>query len=377
MTRNGKPVTDSAARPPRPQLVERSSFTIDQNRPVWRAPRVISGHVQVRFVAGKPGSQIHYTFDGSEPGPNSPAYARPFTIDRRCTLRARTWQPDWRCGKNNWSETVSFEFEKQNPRPPVTVADNANGLLVKGYEIKTTLFDKKGFFQGSKNSLPDVRRFQPLVTTATPGFDIPVMQSREPRKRMMKAFYQFQGYFDAPETGVYSFEVESCGPVDLNMAGQSIILVNQQYGLSYKKRYGELALAKGKHKLSLVVCDPVFWKGDMEAPYEINVGVMAPGSDAYTPIAPAQFSRDADGIKMATALQKERRLHPAVQVEVVPGLIQLKYDRLDFLMTDVAVNPNDKSEAKFIPVDGIPSAYFDVKKAKPYSTAMRSTMAVE
>ncbi|MDP6360480.1 MAG: chitobiase/beta-hexosaminidase C-terminal domain-containing protein, partial [Planctomycetota bacterium] len=202
MTRNGKPVTDSAARPPRPQLVERTSFTIDQNRPDWRAPRVISGPVQVRFVAGKPGSQIHYTLDGSEPGSNSPAYARPFTIDRSCTLKARMWQPFWHFGKENWSETVSFDFEIQNPRPPVTVAGAATGLLVKGYEIRTTLFDKKGFFQGSKKSLPDVRNFQPLVTTATPRFDIPVMQSREPRKRMMKGFYQFQGYFDAPETGV-------------------------------------------------------------------------------------------------------------------------------------------------------------------------------
>ena len=375
MSRNGRKVIDSAARPPKPILVERTKFTIDQNRPDWRPPRVFHEPIQVRFAPCKPGAQIHYSLDGSDPGPDSPTYNGPIPVNRTCTLKARTCQADWRFGGNNWSETATFEFKKQSPLVPASASESASGLLVKGYEIRTTLFDKKGFFQGSKNSLPDVALHKPLVTAAVPGFDIPVMESREPRKRMMKAFYQFQGYFDAFETGVYSFEVESCGPVDLNVAGQSIILVNQQYGLSYKRRYGEMALAKGKHKLNLVVCDPVFWKGDMEEPYAIDVSVMAPSSDAYAPIDPAQLSRDADGVKMANVRHEERHLHPAVEVDVVPGLIERKYDRIDFLTTDVAVNPNDKSEAKFIPVDGIPPAYFDVETAEPYSTAIVDLMS--
>jgi len=422
MSRNGRKVIDSAARPPKPILVERTKFTIDQNHPDWRTPRVLHEPIQVRFAPCKPGAQIHYSLDGSDPGPDSPTYNEPITVDRTCTLKARACQADWRFGGNNWSETATFEFKKQSPLVPASASESARGLLVKGYEIKTTLFDKKGFFQGSKNSLPDVALHKPLVTTAVPGFDIPAMESREPRKRMMKAFYQFQGYFDATETGIYLFEVESCGPVDLNVAGQSIILVNQQYGLSYKRRYGELALAKGKHKLNLVVCDPVFWKGDMEEPYAIHVSVMAPSNDGdqpverkvgrieersddapasvdseesgdcrssasldpayrigssprcYTPIDPAQLSRDADGVKMATARHEERHLHAAVAVDVAPGLIERKYDRIDFLTTDVAVNPNDKSEAKFIPVDGIPPAYFDVENAEPYSTAIVDLM---
>ena len=385
MMRNGKVVTDSAARPPRPELMERTNFTVDQNRmprrsagakagPDWRAPRVISEPVEVGFEAAKPGAQVRYTVDGSEPNSNSPVYNGPITIDGTVTLKARTCQADWCFGPDNWSETACFAFEKQKPLPPAAVADSASGLLVKGYEIKTTLFDRKGFFQGSKNALPDVNAYTPLVTTAVPGFDIPPMEGHEPRKRMMKAFYQFQGCFDAVATGVYSFEVESCGPVDLNVAGQSIILVDRQYGLSYKKRYGEIALAKGKHKLDLVVCDPVFWKGDMEDPYAINVGVMAPGSASYQPIDSSRLSRDAGGMEMASELQRKHQLRPAADVDVVPGLAQLKYDRLAFLMTDVSVNPNDKSEAKFIPIAGIPAGYFEVKSALPYSTAMVDVM---
>ena len=40
MSRNGRKVTDSAVRPPKPILVERTAFTIDQNHPDWRPPRV-------------------------------------------------------------------------------------------------------------------------------------------------------------------------------------------------------------------------------------------------------------------------------------------------------------------------------------------------
>jgi hypothetical protein len=113
----------------------------------------------------------------------------------------------------------------------------------------------------------------------------------------------------------------------------------------------------------------------MEEPYAINVSVMAPDSDTYTPVAPAQLGRDADGVKMATAHRKTRKSHPAVDVDVVPGLIAQKYDRIDFLMNDAVVNPNDNSEARFIPVDGIPTAYFDVKNVEPYATALVDLMA--
>lgn len=365
MSRNGKKVMDSEARPPVPQLVERTKFTVDQNRPEWRAARVISEPVKVAFASCNPGAQIHYTLDGSEPGPKSPVYSKPLAIDKSCTLKARTYQPDWRFGKDNWSETGSFAFQKQSPLAGAATGTEPPGLKVQGYEIKTTEFDKKGFFQGSKNSLPDLKQYKPLLTAAVSGFDIPKMDGKQPAKLMTKAFYQFQGYFDAPKTGVYSFEVESCGPIELKIANKSILMVNQQFGLSYKKRYGEIALAKGKHKLDLVVCDPVFWKGDKEKPYQINVSVMAPGSNSYEPIDPAQLSRDKDGVKMIVAKKDDSKALPAVTAKVVPGLVQNRYDRVDFLIGDGPI-PSGKSESKFIPEDGIATEYFDVKKLKPY-----------
>lgn len=365
MARNGKKVMDSVARPPVPQLIDRPKFTVDQNRPNWRPAAVISQSTQVAFATGQLGSQIHYTLDGNEPGIKSPVYSKPLTIDKSCTVKARTYHADWRFGKDNWSETASFEFEKQEPLPAIAEAGPEAGLLFKGYEIKTTEFDKKAFFQGSKNSLPNLKDYKALLSTAVSDFTIPQMDGAFPAELMCKAFYQFQGYVNVAEAGVYSFEVESCGPIELKLGEKSILLVNQQFGLSYKKRYGEIALAKGKHKLELVTCDPVFWKGDKEKPYTINVSVLAPGSRTYKGITSSNLSRDNDDVKMLTTKKDASKLLPASTVTVLPGLIQNRYDRVDFLIGDGPI-PSGKSESKFIPDDGISPTYFDLKKTKPY-----------
>ncbi|VGO16217.1 hypothetical protein PDESU_04808 [Pontiella desulfatans] len=369
MTRNGRKVTDSGAKPPKPRLVETTRFTEDQNKPEWRAPRVISGPTDVLFAAAKPGAEIRYTLDGSDPGPNAPIASGPITIDRSCVLKARSYRADWRFGEGNWSDTVEFAFELQQPIKAVVTVNKLSGLKVSGYEIKTTEFDQKGFFQGSKSSLPDVTRFTPLMTTAMSDLTIPVMDGQEDGTRMMKAFYAFDGYVEVPETGGYSFELTSCGPIDLQIGGQQIILIDQQYGLSYKPRYGEVVLEKGLHPLRLVVCDPVFWKGDAEEQYKIHLKALAPGGTDYETIPAEHFLRDADSLQVANADNAAPALLPATQgVEVVPGLVEHRYDRLEFLLADYQTVPNFLNQEAFIPTSGLNPAYYDLAEVEPYAS---------
>ena len=285
MRRNGKKVTDSRALPAKPLLVENGKWTVDQNRPEWRQPRIFTDKSMVCFKASAPGAVIYYTTDGSEPDESSAVYEGGVELLDSCTLKARTYQADWRCGTSAWSDSTAFEFVKCKKKASVSVASSVSGLTVKGYEIKTTLYDKKGFFHGSKLSLPNIKEYTPLVTSIVENFEIPKMQGKMTNTKMPKAFYEFAGYFEAPKDGVYYFEVESCGPVDFKIGGQEVILVNQQYGLSYKKRYGEIALAKGKHPLYLLVCDTMYWKGDIEKHYEISVAVKGPGEEGYAAVA--------------------------------------------------------------------------------------------
>ena len=43
---------------------------------------------RVELRTGRADAIVRYTLDGSEPGPDSPIYREPITLDRSCTLRA-------------------------------------------------------------------------------------------------------------------------------------------------------------------------------------------------------------------------------------------------------------------------------------------------
>ena len=367
MSRNGKKVIDSGAKPPKPELEERSKFTIDRNRPEWDAPKIITGSTQVVFAASRLGAEIRYTLDGSEPTISSTLAGGTITIDKSCVLKARTYRGDWRFGKENWSDTVSYTFDMQKPQAAVQIKDAVPGLSVKGYEIKTTEFDKKAFFQGSKKSLPKIELHKPLVSLAFSDVTIPMMDGKLDGKHMMKAFYTFDGFVEVPETGSYSFELTSNGPVDFKVGEKQVILVDEQYGLSYKPRYGEVALEKGWHPLHITVCDPVFWKGDAEEHYEISLKALAPSGDIYKTITTDRFMRTNDDLQLADVDDTATPLIAASKgVKVVSGVIENRYDRLDILLADYKTVPNFRVQAEFVPTSGFKPAYFDVKGTKPY-----------
>jgi uncharacterized repeat protein (TIGR03806 family) len=48
--------------------------------------------VTIRLANAEPGSQIHYTVDGSAPGPTDPVYGQPFRIDGPTVVRARAYK---------------------------------------------------------------------------------------------------------------------------------------------------------------------------------------------------------------------------------------------------------------------------------------------
>ena len=367
MNRNGKKITDSEAKPPMPTLVEQRGFTVDQNKPNWRAPRVISSAAEVLFSTPKSGAEIRYTIDGSEPGANSNLASGPIKIDHTCVLKARTYRPDWRFGKDNWSDTVAFSYELQQPQKAVPLGNKVSGLKVSGYEIKTTEFDEKGFFQGRKNSMPDLSQHQPLVSVAKTDLTIPVMNGKENGDNMMKAFYAFTGYISVPETGSYSFELSSCGPIDFQVGGQQLILVDQQYGLSYKPRYGEVVLEKGLQPLHLVVCDPMFWKGDAEEHYYIKLKVMSPSGATYEDIDPESFMRERDQLMIAATDTTPTLLPSQKGLKVVPGFIEKRYDRLEFLLADYDTVPNFRNQEDFIPTSGLKPSYYDLANVAPYA----------
>lgn len=374
MVRNGEKVMDSNAKPPKPELIENRRFTTDLNRLNWKPDRLVHGIERVRFAPQKPGTEIRYTLDGSTPNLNSPVYSKTISIDRSCTLKARTYRQDWRFGKNGWSDTVEFQYTLTKPQESVKTNNFESGLQLKAYEVKTTEFDKKGFMQGRKKSLPDLSKQNTLHEGLVNGLVIPELKGKYPGKYMMKGFYHFEGYIRVHESGVHSFELNSCGPIDFKIGEEQIILVDEQYGLSYKARYGEASLDKGWHKFSLTLCDPMFWKGNLEGAYAISLKALAPSSNQYVAVSNSNFGQLSGKNELSHDTNIIYMKKSVKSIAVTSGLLEERFDRLDFLLKNAPSSRNTHSEASFIPASGLSIQYFDAPGMSPYQVQFSDIM---
>ena len=294
--RNGKMVQTSDATPARPVLKIRND-RFDANdlryrRDADRAPvYLFDRDLSIAFEPTlNPTAQIHYTLDGSEPTASSPLYQAPISITKSAVLKASIIDPKWVCGPQA-SQTLTVNVEQRQPAAPAATAPGElqAGLLARVYEIKTVIWNDRGFFVGTKVMMPNVAAQTPLVTTTSNGFVIPLATPAQPLTMQTKGFYRFTGLFNAPRRGIYQFAVDSCGPVTLDVAGQTAIEVTRQYHLQQAVRKGEVALDAGWQAIELVVCDPLFWKINTDNPMPLSVSYRINGGDP-TPVVANQLA---------------------------------------------------------------------------------------
>ncbi|RMD75868.1 MAG: hypothetical protein D6820_13795, partial [Lentisphaerae bacterium] len=280
--RNNKVVCASEEVPAPPRLRLAREWTRDGNFP--NRPRQVLFHDQtvVEFDAAPVGYTIHYTLDGSMPTKDSPVYTKPIVLNRSAVVTARTRAHYWPFDKRSMSEPLVVHFVRQQPLRAVSLpAGHVKGLACRVYEERQWLYNEKGIFTGKKVMLPELDECQPIARFLVHGFEVPQVSPRAPVKEARAAFYRYQGFLTVPATGTYGFRVDSCGPVRLTIGDRRVLNVVLPYGLSQKKRCGETVLAAGSHPFELIVCDPVFWKGDLEAPYRIKVEIMRPEGERY------------------------------------------------------------------------------------------------
>ena len=284
LKRNGKAAEASMAKPARPNLIVRGE-TFNQNdlrytRNADKVPTYLvcdSLNVQLQRVAAP--AQIHYTLDGTEPTASSPLYEKDIKVKNSCTLKAKTIDATWAAGTQE-SETFTARFF-------VTPAEQAiakepqgqqGALLARVYEINTKLYNDKGFFDAKRIMMPDVSKEKPIMTMQVAGFELPEVTPTHPLEEQCKGFYRFSGYFYAKEKGVYTFDINSCGPILFDIGKQTVIEATGVFHQNQAHRKGEASLDKGWHYLNLVVCDPLFWNINsldpmpLEVSYSINGG---------------------------------------------------------------------------------------------------------
>lgn len=333
MARNGQAVLTSAATPERPRLLVRGD-TFDASdarytRDDGKAPEyLVDQTASVALIRPANAGRIYYTLDGSDPTEKSILYETSIAITKSCQLKARVIDPTWTAGDPR-SAILTANFTVRTPdagqaNPP---DKSSPGLLARVYEMKTVMWNDKGFFDASKIMLPDVAKETPLTATATDGFVLPHVGPAGPEERQAKGFYRFNGWFQAPERGVYQFAVNSCGPVTLDVGGQRAIASIGIFHEQQSVRRGEAVLDRGWHPIELVVCDPLFWNLNSLDLMPFDVSYRLNGGDA-TPV-PASALRYASEAGLPPQPAAEPAWHDAIKDMplVEPGLDREVYDR--------------------------------------------------
>ncbi|MBN9381150.1 MAG: family 78 glycoside hydrolase catalytic domain [Chitinophagaceae bacterium] len=173
--------------------------------------------------------QVRYTVDGSWPSLRSPLLDRPLRIDHPLTLRVAAFTAGGRRG-----DVSTTLFSRQDYAPPAVVkTDLANGL-------------RCGFYQGGFNRTTDMKGAAERVMIMTePGLlkEIPATGWG----------LKFTGYIEVPETGIYSFYLNSDDGSMLHIAGR--LVVDNDGMHSPRERVGQVALQKGLHVFALDYID--------------------------------------------------------------------------------------------------------------------------
>ena len=127
--------------------------------------------------------------------------------------------------------------------------------------------------------MPDLNQETPIVTTVVPEFALPQAHSQQRLVDQNCGFYRFTGLFHAKQTGVYKFDVHSCGPVTLYISNQSVIEHTGVFHNQLAHRRGEVVLGKGWHTIELIIDDPLFWNINSLEPMPFEVKYAINNSD--------------------------------------------------------------------------------------------------
>jgi hypothetical protein len=220
------------------------------------------------------------------------------------------------------------DFQKVSPAagqssPP---AKSQPGILARVYEKQTVLWDEHGFFRADKPMLPDLDKETPVTTTVVPGFVLPWVNPSHPVIEQAKGFYRFSGWYHAAEPGVYTFSVDSCGPVRLQVGGQNAVASTGVFHQQQAVRRGEAVLGTGWHAVDLIVCDPILWNINTHGEMPFSVTVSQNGSEAAAiPSADLRAVTGGAGLTPSPEIVWKASETPPAWME--PGVVMATYER--------------------------------------------------
>lgn len=201
--------------------------------------------------------EVYYTLDGSLPDRRAARYDRPIPITEDCTLRLRAYTSSGKGG-----EVVTAEFRRMEPLAAAAASsDRREGLTARWYDYRGEACTEiesaplRGTYEGI-----------PVVIPEGVAGNIGLI---------------FNGYFEAPEEGIYSFYSYSDDGSTITIDG--IPVVDNDGPHPREERTGQIALCRGPHAIEVRYFDS---NGGM-----LEAGLI--GADGVrTPFTPDLFSHE-------------------------------------------------------------------------------------
>jgi alpha-L-fucosidase len=170
-----------------------------------------------------PGTEAHFSLDGSAPSLSSPRYDAPFMITKSATVSARLFYRN-----KPVSAIRSAYYNLAMPEPAAPAPDIFPGIQYSYYE-------------GDWDSLPRFDQLKPVLTDTTQSIGVQV------RKRDEYFGLKFSGYLLVPETAVYRFDLTSDDGSRCYIGERMVVDNNGLHGAALQS--GFAPLAKGLHPL--------------------------------------------------------------------------------------------------------------------------------
>jgi hypothetical protein len=203
-------------KPTAPEIIEKSM-------PVFVSSR------QVEIKHDFEGGKVLYTLDGSEPGPASQVYNKPFSINKTTVVKAKVVTEDGTAA--SLAETSTFD--KLDFMKPAKVRKKE---LTRG--LKYT------YYEGAFKKIPDFSLLKPIKSGVLKSFDLDVIKQRANQFAVL-----IEGYVEIQEDDLYTFYLTSDDGAKLFLDNQ--LIVDNDGSHSARMKSGYAALKKGLHLIRI------------------------------------------------------------------------------------------------------------------------------
>jgi predicted alpha-1,2-mannosidase len=181
--------------------------------------------VRIRISCKEPGAEIRYTLDGSDPTNTDRIYTGPFSLKQSARLKVSSFLKGY-----HPSYPALEDFTRLSLQKAIKISDHLPGLQAH-------------YFEGYCVKLADMKNYPVTRKIVHPKFDISSIKD-------FRSFgYYFRGYINIPETGTYTFYLNSNDGSNLVVDGKTE-LINDGFHRA-QERVCKILLEKGFHSIGV------------------------------------------------------------------------------------------------------------------------------